>query len=137
VDPIVLEGNFRVRRYGLGHSRLVMHAGPIDSRPDAVSVEFNGVTAVKLRRSYPGLTLRLADEPTRTRLLDFADIPHNSRHDPRPTQLCFTLPTEDDGFVVCGQVKVLVGRQPRNTPDWQWPEGMTVLHRLTGGPPTD
>lgn len=135
MDPIVLDGEFRVVAYGLGHSRLVMHAGPVDARPDAVSVEFDAVEAVKLRRSYPGLTLQLADEPTRERLLEFADIKHNPQWDLRPAQLCLTLPTEDDGFVVCGRVKVLVGQQPSGRPGWRSPEDRTVIHSLTGGSP--
>jgi hypothetical protein len=132
VEPIALDGAFRVLAYGLGHSQLLMTADPTGSeRPHVITVLFETVTAVKLRRTYPGLTLVPAGEPVRTRLLDYADIPQRLR----PAQVCLTLPTEDDGFVVCGRARVITGRQPAGAGTWRWPDDATVLHVVKGGPP--
>lgn len=47
---------------------------------------------------YRPLVLQPAAPDSRDRLLDFAEIP--DRH--RSKYPCLTLPTEDDGFIVCG-----------------------------------
>jgi hypothetical protein len=105
MDPIVLHHRFRVWRYGVGHSQLLLHARAGASDPEHVDVVFEGVRAVKLRSSYQPLILQPADETTRAQILTFADVP--ARH--RTRMLCLTLPTPDDepGFVVCARATVV------------------------------
>ncbi|WP_285550883.1 hypothetical protein [Actinoplanes regularis] len=123
MEPVMLDGTFRLWSYGVGHSQLVLHARVADGDQDAVSVHFEGVRAVKLRASYPGLVIQPADPPTRTRLLDYAGVPDFLRQ----TELCLTLPTEEDGFVVCGRARVLAGRHSNDQGGWRLPDPAEVL----------
>ncbi|MBU2662211.1 hypothetical protein KOI35_01690 [Actinoplanes bogorensis] len=117
---MVLEGHFQWWLYGVGHSQLVLHA-PADGI--ATSVHFEGVRAVKLRTSYVGLTILEASGDDRIRMLAYAKVPERLSD----THICLTLPTEDDGFVVCGRATALSGRQARAHSGWRWPEEAAVL----------
>lgn len=124
MDSIVLDRRFRVWRYGVGHSQLLLRS-PIDGDgSDAVHVLFEGVRAVKLRTSYHPLALRRAAGEERERMLAFAEVPE--RHHSR--MLCVTLPSEDEGFIVCGRATVLA--VARNDLSSGWPENARVLHHL-------
>jgi hypothetical protein len=118
VQPVVLDGVFRLWVYGVGHSQLVLHAPPA-SGGDAVSVLFEGVRAIKLRTSYPGLVIQPVDAPIWARLLDYAGV----SEDWRPKTLCLTLPAEEDGSVVCAKATALAGEQSQDRAGWRWPEG--------------
>ncbi|BEL04789.1 hypothetical protein Q0Z83_029800 [Actinoplanes sichuanensis] len=124
MESVALDGYFRIWSYGVGHSQLLLHAHTDDDGVDMVSMLCEDVSAMKLRRGYRGLTIRTADEPTRTRLLGYAEVPDFRR----PAQACLILPTEEDGFIVCGRARVLTGRQPRDQPSWRLPENARVLH---------
>lgn len=126
MQTISLDGKFRPWTYGIGHSQLILYADRPDENGDTVSVHFEAVSAVKLRRSYPGLTIRQADEPARSRILDFADLPDWLR----PQEFCLVLPTEADGFVACGRMTIRSGKHHGDGPAWRLPENPTVLHSL-------
>lgn len=102
MDPIVLDGSFRPWRYLVSHLQLLLHARAVPGGAEHLSVHFEGVRAQKLRGQYRPLVLQPAGPDSRARILDFAGIPE--RH--RSSMLCLTLPTEDDGFVVCGVASV-------------------------------
>lgn len=101
MDPIVLHGGFRPWRYQVSHLQLLLHARA-ESGGEHLSVHFEGVHAQKLRGRYRPLVLQPADPDSRARILDFAGIPDRLR----ARMLCLTLPSEDDGFVVCGVARV-------------------------------
>jgi hypothetical protein len=126
MQPVVLDGVFRLWSYGVGHSPLVLHDPAPRGGMDEVSVLFEGVRAVKLRVSYNGLTIRSADASTRARMPEYAAVPELSHQ----KELCLVLPTEDDGFVVCAKATVLSGRRSLDQAGWRWPEQATVLHAL-------
>ncbi|GIE77144.1 hypothetical protein Aph02nite_30940 [Actinoplanes philippinensis] len=54
MEPVVLDGDFRLWSYGVGHSQLLLHA-PVPDGVDTVSVLFEGARATVLRgRQAPG-----------------------------------------------------------------------------------
>jgi hypothetical protein len=98
-----------------------------------LSVHCLDVRAHKLRGQYRPLVLQRADPDTRERLLDFAGIP--DRH--RSKFLCLTLPTEDDGFIVCGVARVRAEpHDAKLTGDW-YPAERRLLHELRANTGTD
>lgn len=121
VDTIILDRHFLPWRYGIGHSQLLLRSPAEGSQPEAVHVLFEGVRAVKLRSSYRPLTLQRAVDKERERMLAFAGVP--ARLCDR--MLCLTLPSEDEGFVVCGKATVLA--LPGNDVDTWSPKDTRVL----------
>jgi len=130
VDPIVLDRRFRVWRYGVSHSQLLLHAHADTTHLEHVNVLFEDVRAVKLRSSYQPLILAPAGNPVRNDILAFADIPE--RH--RLRYLSVTLSTDPEaGFVVCARATVLaVDKTNEQHPIRSWPDGARVLHTLRG-----
>jgi hypothetical protein len=119
-----LHRRFRVWRYGVGHSQLLLRSPAGGNESDAVHVLFEGVRAVKLRTSYHPLTVRRAAGEERERVLAFAEVPERLHG----RMLCLTLPSEDEGFIVCGRATVLT--MPGNDMDTWWPENARVLHQI-------
>jgi hypothetical protein len=128
VDPIVLDRRFRVWRYGVSHSQLLLHAHADSSHLEHLNVLFEDVRAVKLRSSYQPLILAPAGNPARNDILAFADMPE--RH--RLRYLSLTLSTEPEaGFVLCARATVLaVDKTNDQSPAHPWPDGARVLHIL-------
>jgi len=128
VDPIVLDRRFRVWRYGVSHSQLLLHAHADTTHLEHLNVLFEDVRAVKLRSSYQPLILALAANPVRDDILAFADVPE--RH--RLRYLTLTLSTEPEaGFVLCARATVLaVDKTNDQIPVRSWPDGARVLHTL-------
>ena len=126
VDPIVLDRRFRVWRYGVSHSQLLLHAHAGTAHLEHLNLLFEDVRAVKLRASYQPLILALADNPTRDGILIFAEIPERHRH----RYLSLTLANEPEaGFVLCARATVLaVDKTNDQSPNHPWPEGARVLH---------
>jgi hypothetical protein len=127
VESIVLERRFRVWTYGVGHSQLLLRSPSMGSQAETMHVLFEGVRAVKLRTSHDPLELRAALGEDRLRLLDFAGIPERL-HD---KFACITLPSEDDGFIVCGRATVFA--VPGDVSDSRWQSEAQVLHDLRPG----
>lgn len=129
VDALTLDGRFMPWQFGIGHAQLLLRARPRDGQTERLSVLFEGVQAVKLRRAYRPLHLRRTTGQAREHLLDFADVPVQHRW----RFVCLTLPDEDSGFVVCGGARVLAsGLEAAGSDPW-WPEGARVLHVLGSG----
>lgn len=128
MDPIVLDRRFRVWRYGVSHSQLLLHAHADTTHFEHLNVLFEDVRAVKLRPSYQPLILAPADNPVRNDILAFADMPE--RH--RLRYLSLTLSTEPEaGFVLCARATVLaVDKTDDQYPISSWPDGARVLHTL-------
>jgi hypothetical protein len=128
MNPIVLDRRFRVWRYGVGHSQLLLHAHAEAADAEHLNVLFEDVRAVKLRSSYQPLILALAAHPVRDDILAFADIPE--RH--RPRYLSLTLSARPEaGFVLCARATVLaVDKAGAKTPIHPWPDGARVVHTL-------
>jgi hypothetical protein len=122
VDSIVLDRYFRVWRYGVGHSQLLLHARAGDADLEHLNVLFEDVRAVKLRSSYQPLTLRPADDPIRTEILTFADVP--ARHQHRYLTLTLPSPSGEAGFILCARATVLaVAKTHPPASDAFWPTG--------------
>lgn len=134
MDPVVLDRRFQPWRYGVGHSQLLLHSPAGNAHEEHVNALFEGVVAVKLRRSYRPLILQVADRATRAEILAFAQIPE--RH--QEGILCLTLPTQEpdigSGFIACARATILAthASAPRNTDIWAG--NPTILHHLRHAP---
>ncbi len=132
MDSINLDRRFTPWRFGIGHAQLLLRGRTHDGDTQRLSVLFEDVRAVKLRRSYQPLQLRRAEPDSRDQILDFAQIPDRrwARY------VCVTLPVEDLGFVVCGRATVLTADIEANPSDPWWPEHARVLHVLKNDTPS-
>lgn len=131
MESIVLDRNFRVWRYGVGHSQLLLHAPAGDDEREHLNVLFEDVRAVKLRSSYRPLILRPADGQIRNEMLAFADIPARHRH----TYLSLILPSPPSGcgFILCARATVLaVPKIDQPAPTDSWPSDAKVIHVIHG-----
>jgi len=128
VEPIVLDRRFRVWRYGVGHSQLLLHAHADAADFEHLNVLFEDVRAVKLRSSYQPLILAPAGNPVRDDILAFADIPERHQH----RFLSLTPSTSPEaGFVLCARATVLaVDKTNDQTPNLSWPDGARMIHTL-------
>ena len=128
MEPITLNRRFRVWRYGVGHSQLLLHAHADSSHDEHLNVLFEDVRAVKLRASYQPLILQPADQNTHADILTFAQIP--ARHQAR--YLCLTLPTADTepGFIACARATILTTKATDPADPYTWNEHSRVLHSL-------
>lgn len=138
---VELADGFRVWRYGIGHSELVMRSNT-DTRavgwspgqpgePDEwVEVIFEGVRAVQVRTvgSYKPLRLSRVDEERRPALLQFARIPDRWHH----RTLCLEVSDHqgEPGFVVCGRARVMAVSPAQvvdpKDPTAHWPQTRTL-----------
>jgi len=132
VEPITLHRRFRLWRYGVGHSQLLLQAHADGSHDEHLNVLFEDVRAVKLRSSYHPLILQPADRDTRASILTFAQIP--PRHQAR--YLCLTLPTAnaEPGFIACARATVLATKATDPADPYTWNERSHVLHSIKQRP---
>jgi hypothetical protein len=130
VDSIVLDRYFRVWRYGVGHSRLLLHSRASDADSDHLNVLFEDVRAVKLHTSYQPLVLRPADDLARAEMLTFAGIP--ARHQHRYLSLTLPSPPGEAGFILCARATVLAVStiDDQSLIDHFWPTGARTVHVL-------
>ena len=124
----MLDRRFRVWRYGVSHSELLLHAHADTTHLEHLNVLFEDVRAVKLRSSYQPLILAPAGNLVRDDILAFADVPQQHRL----RYLSLTLSTEPEaGFVLCARVTVLALDKTNDpNPIRSWPDGARVLHTL-------
>jgi hypothetical protein len=115
----------------VGHSQLLLYARAGAADLEHLSVLFEDVRAVKLRSSYRPLMLRPADDPTRTEILTFADMP--ARHQHRYLTLTLSSPSGGGGFIMCARATVLAVAKthPPDSHDL-WPTGARAIHVLNG-----
>ena len=130
MEPIELDRRFQWWRYGAGHSQLLLHAHADDTHEEHLNVLFEGVCAVKLRRSYRPLILQLADDETRAGILAFAEIP--VRHQDKLLCLALSSPRAEAGFVACSRVTVLANAAGDDKVADRWTDHSRVLHAWTG-----
>jgi len=112
---------FRLWRYGVGHSQLLLRS-PGDGGRDTLAVLFEAVEFMRLRRSYADLVLRLATEDEEFGFEETTPVPI-----PR-LRLALESP-QGTGLVVCSRV---TARKVANPEDDGWADG-TVLFWLVAG----
>lgn len=107
---------FRVWRYGIGHSQLLLRAPGGDGQP-TLGLLCEGVEFMKLRRDYPQLTLRLAEAAEEAGFPDVGAVPVRLLH--------LVLQTPGGaGLVACSRVTV---RQSFSAGDDTWAAGEVLL----------
>ncbi|WP_250034096.1 hypothetical protein [Paractinoplanes maris] len=116
------ERGFGVWRYGIGHSQLLLRS-PGDGREPAYGIHFEGVELMKLQRSYPLLTLRLATE---AETVVFAEVDMV----PKPLLQVVLESPGKTGLVACSRLTV---RRSDSADDGEWAAGEPVLHVLASG----
>jgi hypothetical protein len=62
-------GRFKVWRYGVGHSQLLLRSAPTGERPDSLDVHFEYVTFMKLAATFDSLAIYRAEE------IEVAELP--------------------------------------------------------------
>lgn len=112
---------FRLWRYGVGHSQLLLRS-PGDSGRETLSILFEAVEFMRLRRSYADLVLRLAGKREE---VEFEEI----RSLPIPQLYVVLESRSHTGLVACSRVTV---RKLHNLESDSWADG-TVLFSLIRG----
>ena len=129
VELIELDRRFQWWRYGISHSHLVLHVHADDTHDEHLNVMFEGVCAVKLRRSYRPLILHLADDETRAGILAFAEI--SAHHHDKLLCLALSSPRAGGGSVACSRFTVLADAAGNDLVADRWTEHSRVVHALT------
>ncbi|OKI53958.1 hypothetical protein AMK17_23185 [Streptomyces sp. CB00072] len=65
---------FRVWRYGIGHSQLLLRATSDESESEGVDIHFEGVAAVRLVMRYEALQLHSVDEEEFREVFDSSGV---------------------------------------------------------------
>ncbi|MGP3922440.1 hypothetical protein [Streptomyces sp. 8N616] len=95
---------FRMWRYGVGHSQLLLRATPDADESRCIDLHFEGVAAVQLGTRYVAPQVRLGTEGERAALEALAQSGTGPRH------IALALRTETGtGLVLCRRVRVLRG----------------------------
>jgi hypothetical protein len=109
---------FRMWRYGVGHSQLLLRATPGGAEPRCFDLHFEGVAAVQLGIRYVAPEVLLATERERAELEALAQSGAGVRH------IALALRTEaGTGLVLCRGVRALLG----GTDPFREVEGSEVL----------
>lgn len=117
--PWRTERGFRLWRYGVGHSQLLLRS-PGDGGHETLSIQFEAVELIKVRRSYTDLVLRLAREDEEVGFEEIKSLPI--------PQLYVVLDSQTHiGLVACSRVTVRKTADPESD---SWDEG-TVLFSVT------
>ncbi|MCZ7460525.1 hypothetical protein [Streptomyces sp. WMMC940] len=100
------ERSFRVWRYGVGHSRLLLRAAPDSAHPLRLDLLFEGVDAVQLVTRYDGLELHAFDDAESGRVFELSGVPSRWRS----RRLVIGLRSGSGaGYVQCQKVSALLG----------------------------
>ncbi|MFJ6630018.1 hypothetical protein ACIQMR_01250 [Streptomyces sp. NPDC091376] len=100
------ERTFKVWRYGVGHSQLLLRADPEPSHPKRLDLLFEGVEAMQLVTRYGALELHMFDEAESGRILEMSGVPARWRS----TRLVLGLRSRSGaGYVQCQKVSALLG----------------------------
>ncbi|MEU5955398.1 hypothetical protein [Streptomyces sp. NPDC047525] len=115
---------FRMWRYGVGHSQLLLRALPENTESTDLDLHFEGVAAVQLGTRYVAPRLRLADRHERATLRTLAQTGAGPRH------VAIAIESEaGTGLVLCRRVRVLrnvlgaSGDTERSETLWSHPPG--------------
>ncbi len=92
---------FRVWRYGVGHSQLLLRAVPDSVNTTCLDVRFEGVSAMQLVQQYKSIELCSASETEAEEILDFSGIGPSGRELHLPVVL---RSRSGSGFVLCRSV---------------------------------
>lgn len=119
--PWRTERRFRLWRYGVGHSQLMLRS-PGDGGDETLSIQFEAVEFMKLRRSYADLVLRLPREDEKVGFVEIKSLPI--------PQLCLVLESRTHiGFVACSRVTARMIDDPE---DDSWDGGITLFSVTAG-----
>ncbi|TLQ46246.1 hypothetical protein [Streptomyces marianii] len=100
------ERSFRVWRYGVGHSQLLLRAAPDSAHPLRLDLLFEGVEAMQLVTRYETLELHTLDEEESERIFEMSGVPAR----PRSDRLVLGLRSRGGaGYVQCQKVSALLG----------------------------
>jgi hypothetical protein len=95
---------FRMWRYGVGHSQLLLRATPDSDEPRCIDLHFEGVAAVQLGTRYTDPEMCLGTDEERAVLDALAQRSAGAR------RIALALRTETGtGLVLCRRVRVLRG----------------------------
>ncbi|MFH9366462.1 hypothetical protein OG333_23475 [Streptomyces anulatus] len=134
--PTVLyasERTFRVWRYGVGHSHLLLRSLPDGRDTTQLDLHFESVHAMRLVTRYEELRVVAVDEPELSRIFAESGVPPVWRD----AQLIVGLRSRSGtGYVQCGRV-VLDRREGRTSDELDPPGPRDVVWSLRpGGPVT-
>ncbi|MCE7001171.1 hypothetical protein LZG04_41085 [Saccharothrix sp. S26] len=129
-EPEVLftsERTFKVWRYGVGHSQLLIRSAPEDAEDEFIDIHFDGVAAMKLAVKYQTIAICSASATTARALHDFARVEEKWR----TTYVALELRTRgESGHVLCRSVRALIGgteptvvSEERQRLIWRFPAG--------------
>ncbi|WP_240138103.1 hypothetical protein [Streptomyces sp. MUM 178J] len=116
-DPSVVFASarrFRVWRYGVGHSQLLLRSAPDPSNPERLDLLFEGVEAIQLVTHYEALELHTLDEAENGHIFEMSGVPAHLR----PERLVLGLRSRSGaGYVQCLKVSALLGGRNVIGPD--------------------
>lgn len=99
---------FRVWRYGIGHSQLLLRAVPDSMDTACLDLLFEGVSAMQLVQQYKSIELCSASEAEAEEILGFSGANPPVRELLLPVVL---LSASGSGFVLCRSVTALRGAE--------------------------
>ncbi|MBT2901666.1 hypothetical protein [Streptomyces sp. McG3] len=133
--PTVLyasERTFRVWRYGVGHSHLLLRSLPAGRDTTRLDLHFEAVHAMRLVTRYEALRIVAVDEPEFSRVFAESGVPPVWRD----AQLIVGLRSRSGtGYVQCGRV-ILDRREGRTGDELDPPGPRDVVWSLRPGDPT-
>lgn len=97
---------FRVWRYGVGHSQLLLRAVPDSTETACLDLLFEGVTAMQLVQQYKSIDLCSASKSEAEEILGFSGISPSGRKLHLPVVL---RSRSGSGFVLCRSVTATRG----------------------------
>lgn len=105
---------FRVERWSIGHSWLILRSLRTDETPSTLEISFKPVRAICIGQSLDGLRIsKTESEPDLSAAIAVLGRPHNK------FESCFTVDSRNShGWVVCGAV---AGRED---PEGDYPPSM-------------
>ncbi|MGW2448832.1 hypothetical protein [Streptomyces sp. NPDC001675] len=104
VDPAVMfksDRTFRVWRYGIGHSQLLLRAVPDSGNPACLDLRFEGVSAMQLVQQYKSIELCSANVTEAEKIFGFSGVGPSGRELHLPVVL---RSGSGSGFVLCRSV---------------------------------
>lgn len=100
------ERAFRVWRYGVGHSQLLLRAVPDGTDSACLDLLFEDVKAMQLVTHYESIEIRPAGEGEAQQILDFSGLASTWRG---RYLAVFLRSRSGSGFVLCGRITALQG----------------------------
>lgn len=114
---------FRVWRYGIGHSQLLLRAVPDDVDTACLDLLFQGVSAMQLTQQYESIELCSASGTEAEEIIGFSGISPSGREIHLPVVL---RSRSGSGFVLCRSVTAERGGEDPFGSDYEC-EDRTVI----------